>query len=363
MKRFQLLIIIVLSIYSLAAIPVLCKHWHELKKPNNYPLYEMVDKHQMEPDEKLKYTQKRQKIYRDKKEINYEYKESYKTNSDTGNKEKYYTLYDVNGNELWSISAGGYYTYKTATTAPNGISLVSKYDENCSLAWLDLQGNVLNKFPVEKFKNISPRALADGEYWMVSSVFDNDEIPKNNVENPDQSRLYFFDSTGNLLNQIDLKYKKLFREMTVSDDEKLIMFTCYKDWTKGRSLYYSYYMKSNGTIIKEYDNLHIGDGRFSEDNSLYKIVDYAIMDAESGNIISNIPGQGPSATSNKGANILAIYDSHDLRIINFETKELLYEKRFKYPGPNYIEVSGDGKEIILTMRNSFQKYRLKSSSE
>ena len=216
---------------------------------------------------------------------------------------------------------------------------------------------------MEEYKTISSPALADGEYWMISSVFDNDEILPSDVKNPDQSRLYFFDSTGNLLNQIDLKYNKIRQDMSVSDDGDLVMFTCYKDWTKGRKLKYSYYLRSNGTIVKEYEDLPIGSGKFSEDNSLYKIVDSAIMDTETGDIISNIPGQGPAGISNKGANILAVYDSFNLRIINFETKELLYFKRFEYPGPNYIEVSGDGKEVIITMNNSFQKYRLKSSSE
>jgi len=143
MRKIQLLFaFIILSIYINVEIPVLCKHWHELKKPVDYPLHEMVDKHQMEPDEKLIYTQKRQKIYRERKKHHYQIKKAHKTNTNTGMKVEYFSCFDFNGNELWSIPFKGYYLFERDATASNGISLVGEYGGNSSLVWLDLHGNV-----------------------------------------------------------------------------------------------------------------------------------------------------------------------------------------------------------------------------
>ncbi len=361
MRKITILVgYVILSICSLNAFPKLCKHLYELNKSENYPLYELVDEHQMVDSEKILYKRKRQKINSEAL-MSFSFSEDAKTNPQTGRNETYITLRDENGNELWSKSKNGKFIERGFTLARNGISVMRDFDRGASLTWIDKQGNKVNSFPLEKYMSSYVTALKNGNLWMVNSRFDSDEIPASYVENPDQSKLFFFDSLGNMLNQIDLKYKFLYDELEYNEYRNRIVVTCYEELQNYTRKYYSYFLDTNGNIIKEYEDIAVAKGRFSEDGSYYLVdnrTDF-IIDTDTGEILTTYRTNEPSAISNKSANILALFESGTLRIISLDTKEILFSKFFELPVPSYIEISGEGSIITFIIGNTFHKYKQK----
>lgn len=353
------LIIFLVSI-NLSGVPMLCERWRDLKHASNYPMYELVDEHDLTDQETSILRAKKHPSFRETKD--YKFKEEEKIDT-RGFPQLFFTLRDKDGNEFWSMPAYEKGICRAFAVAKNGISVIHEFSDSTKIIWLDTHGNILNSFVIEKNKSTWRTPIKDGEYWMVYSFYNkyDETIFKSDVENPDQSRLYFFDSAGNLLNQVLLKYKERYSETTYSKNDDMIMFTCYEDLPRYQKKYHSYYFRFDGSIIGEYENRILGEGKFSEDESLFLAFSNVVVDTETGEMLIYFRSGGPSVISNQKESILASNDMGAFHIVNLKTKEVLFYKGFPYPDPKYIEISGDGKEVIVLHQKKFYKFRMKSN--
>jgi hypothetical protein len=306
-----------LSVYMLNAYPVLCKHFHDLKKIDNYPIYELVDQHQMDEAEESIYAKRRFGLMQE----------------------------------------------ETFEVVQNGISKIIHGGNNYTISWKDSARNELNRHHFEKGKQITPISFTNGNLIVIAhfNEYQSDETPISWVENPKQSKLYFFDNIGNLLNQINLKYHLVYDEFKINEDVDRLFLTSYEKAPRYQTSAHSYLMKSDGTVIAEYVGIGATFGKFSEDGSYYLVntTTKYLIDTDSGDIVTTYKTNEPSAVSDKNVNILAVFESGTLRIVNLKTKQLLFSKYFELPSPNYIEVTGDGNEVIFTRKNSIFKIQNK----
>jgi hypothetical protein len=312
-------------------------------------MYELVEEHELTEDEKYYYTRKRQNLA-----VNIERKYKYTTekrkNPKTNIEEKYVILQDENETVLWTMKEKNEYRQsRTFSTSPKGITAICNYDTTNSLVWIDKQGKIINRLKLQKYQAAYPTTLKDGEIWLIQTEFDHWNIEINPEEIPNLASLIFCDSYGNILNKIELKYANLYHETAVSKSYDYIMYVCHnyiKLKTNLWSEYHSYLLKYDGTIIKEYDGNYVLalNGTFSEKEDVY------------------VGGGGSTSytIANKETGIVAVMDFGDLRVINYKTKELLFHKKFDiYPRPKYLEISGDGKEVIVVTKDHRYKFRMK----
>jgi len=247
-----------------------------------------------------------------------------------------------------------------------GITAICDYNMTNSLFWVDKQGKELNKLELENQQTAYATTLKDGEIWLIQTEFDilTYEKPR---ELPNLASLIFCDRTGNVLNTIDLKYANLHIEKTISKSEDYIMFVCYRDEYRPNQdwqQYHSYIIKYDGTIIKEYedDGVWLINGSFSENEDVYVTrggTDF-IIDLPTGDISTSYKTHGRSAIANKETGIIAVLDFNDLRLINYKTKKLLFHKKFDvYPIPKYVEITGDGNEVIVVTENHLYTFQIK----
>ena len=368
MKRLSMFLVLI-SLFAFPNLKAKRLSFNQLKRCEKYPLYEQVEKHELSEDEKHYYTRKRQGLSLKQEQKNkYNFTSEKRNNPKTNREEKYIILQDENETVLWSMKEKNEYRQsRTFIVSIKGITAICDYDTTNSLVWVDKQCNIINRLKLQKYQAAYPTTLKDGEIWLIQTEYDHWNIEINLEEMPNLASLIFCDSYGNILNKIELKYANLFYETAVSKSYDYIMYVCHKvlDMRNYRtSVFQSYLFKYDGSIIKEYEGNYClaFKGTFSEKEDVYVCggsVDY-IIDLPTGEFITSFKINGISAVANKETGIVANLDFGDFRVINYKTKKLLFHYKFDiYPRPKYLEISGDGKEVIVITKDHRYKYRSK----
>ncbi len=358
--------LVLICLFSFLNLEAKRLSFNQLRRCEKYPLYEQVEKHELSEDEKHYYTRKRQGLSV-KQKNKYKFTSEKRNNPKTNREEKYVILQDEDETVLWSMKEKNEYRQsRTFIISLKGITAICNYDKTNSLVWVDKQGNIINRLKLQKYQAAYPTTIKDSEIWLIQTEFDhfNIEAPR---ELPNLASLIFCDSYGNILNKIELKYANLYNEMTLSESNDYFIYVCYKVLDMGNyrtSEFQSYLFKYDGSIIKEYpdDIALVSGGYFSEKEDVYvdKGSTSRIIDLPTGEFITSFKTHGRSAVANKETGIVAILDFGDFRVINYKTKELLFHYKFEiYPRPKYLEISGDGKEVIVLTKDHRYKYRKK----
>ena len=368
MKKLLLILLFVSFVFInfLNSVPELCNNWTVLSNSSDYPKYEEVGKLEITEAQKHDYKRKRQGLSVTTGH-NYKFVPETRRNTHTNIEEKYVTFKDESGSILWSMeSTNADRASRTFYGSSTGITAICDYNMRNSIFWVDKQGNELNRLELKDQQTAYINTLKDGEIWMIETEFDiwSYEKPQ---ELPNLASLIFCDRTGNVLNTIDLKYANLYNHKAVSKSNDYIMYSCYKDIDLGHyktSEYYTYLLKNDGTIIKEYEGNVIANGTFSENEDLYidKGSSSEIVNIATGEIITKFKTQN-TVVANKETEIVAVLDFGELRIINYKTKKVLFYKRFDiYPRPEYLEITGDGKEVVVVTEDHLYTFRIKETN-
>ncbi|MEA2096404.1 MAG: hypothetical protein U9P73_06905 [Candidatus Cloacimonadota bacterium] len=367
MKKLLLLMSFVFFVFInfLNSVPELCNNWTVLSYSSDYPKYEEVGKLELTEAQKHDYKRKRQGLSVTS-DHNYKFVSETRRNPQTNFEEQYVTFKDESGNVLWSMeSTNEDRVSRRFYVSSIGITAICDYNMKNSLFWVDKQGNELNRLELKDQQTAYASTLKDGEIWMIETGFDiwSYEEPR---ELPNLASLIFCDRHGKILNSINLKYAKPYHMKAVSKSNNSIIFTCYQDIYNGNEDftrdYYSYLLKHNGKIIKEYEGKVIANGIFSEDEDLYidKGSSSDIIDVATGELIISFKTHGRSAVANKDTKLIAVLDYENLRVINYQTKEILFHKKIDvYPYPDYLEITGDGKEILVVTKDYLYTFRMK----
>jgi len=356
--KYQIvLIIIYFSTVILCAVPLMVPNWTHLKWHKNYPLYEVISQEKLTSAERINYYNKTYQ-YSPKIETDYTIRMEKIRDQKTGMMKKYVTLVDSSGIECWTKYSES--EHPQLYVAQNNISVFTSYDNWNSVVWFDKKGNELNRINFDNDEIIArARPLKNGEYWIITTDFDNNfEIQSNNKN---LLSLIFTDKFGNILNKINLKYPNYGTYSTISRSEEYLMMSCTEGQAGKRDYkYYSYFLKANGTIVKEYNKL-ISRGYFSDNETIY-ISNGKIMDVSTGEFITSFISHGSCKSANKGIPVFVSSEGNVLRIVDYEKKELLFYKEFKYGEKpceiEYVEISGDGKTIKALARGRLYKFEL-----
>lgn len=366
MKKLVLIMFVVsiAFISLLDSIQILTNNWD---KAQGYPLYEQVGKEELSDTKKHYYEIKTNNpSYRSDQSYSFETE----TRRDSQNyvDREFATLKDENGTALWTMESSIGTSDEPGAKrgfwhSPTGITAIRDYISNNSMFWVDKQGNELNRFELMDKQIAVASYLKNGEIWLIQSkynYYDYGELR----ETSNLASLIFCDRTGNVLNTIDLKYANLHNEKSLSKSEDYIMFSCYNELGihKGRN-YQSYLIKSDGTIVKEFDGYAFANGSFSEKEDIYVAFTSPsrIIDVTTGEFLASYKAHSRSAVANKEIGIVAVLDFYDLRVINYKTKQLLFHKKFDvYPMPKYVEITGNGKDVIVVTKEHLYKFRMKN---
>ena len=348
-------------------------------------MYEQVEKKELTETQKQVYYRKRYGYTVTLENNNYKLVSETKKNHQTDIEKKYTTLIDSSGNVSWTMESSRKsetnkyleeqrYFYSSQT----GITAIRDYNSTNSFFWVDKQGNELNRFELKDNQTAYViTTLKDGEIWMIQTKFhlreweydkESQEGSRERLhEYPNLSSLIFCDRNGNVLNKIDMKYAQIHNEKTISKSEDYIMYTCYKNIQKPNQIWpqhHSYIIKYDGSILKEYedDGVWLINGSFSDNEDIYVTrggTDF-ILDLPTGDIIASYETHGRSAVADKEIGIMAVLDFGTLRIINYKSNILLFYKNFDvYPKPGYVEITGDGKEVIVVTKEYLYTFRMK----
>lgn len=355
MKKFLLIILFV----SFVFISLLNSLTLNCIKAQGYPLYKQVEKREISEFKKTYDT--RQRYYLSmSKDDKYQLTTERRINPQTGFTENYVTLNDESGTLLWTMKEMNEIGWdRKFFTSSKGITAIYQYDIANSLVWIDKEGNVLKRMELQEMQTVNPIILKDGEIWLIQTEYD--AVNYGIIDDvPNLTSLIFCDSNGNVLNEIDLKYGKL-SDFAISKNNNYIMYSC--ENIVGYQ-YRSYLLNFNGSIIKEYEGKSLSYfGDFSEKGDIYVNGGSRsyIIDVSTGEFITSYKTHGRSAVSNKEIGILAVLDFGELRIINYKTKKLLFHKKFDIGSdPNYLEITGDGKEVIVVTKDHLYTFRMKN---
>ncbi|MDA3814025.1 MAG: hypothetical protein PF570_07215 [Candidatus Cloacimonetes bacterium] len=367
MKKLMLILFFVSTVFIslLDSIQILTNNWD---KAQGYPLYEQVNKKEF-TDTEEKYYKRKIQGFSETPEINYKFEPETRRNPQTNIEENYITFKDDNGSVLWTMESSigtsdEYGASRTFYGSSSGITAIRDYVN--SIFWVDKHGNELNRLELEDKQTAYITTLKDGEIWLIQTEYNSWDYSELR-ETPNLASLIFCDRTGNILNTIDLKYANLHNEKKLSKSEDYIMFSCYKNEYRPNQVWqqhHSYIIKYDGSILKEYedDGVWLMNGSFSENEDIYVTnggTDF-IIDLQTGDIVSSYKTHGRSAIANKETQIVAVLDFYALRIINYKTKKLLFHKKFDvYPKPQYLEITGDGKEVIVVTKDHLYTFRMK----
>ncbi len=342
-------------------------------KAQRYPLYEQVGKEELTDAKKHYYKIKRQNPSY-KVDHNYSFETETRRDSPNYVDKKYVTLKDEDGTTLWTMEAtlgtsDEHIAKRGFWYSPSGITAIRDYaDSTGSMFWIDKHGNELNRIGLKNMQTASAVPLKDGEFWMIQTRYNWRDFGDSR-ERPNLASLIFCDRVGNILNTIDLKYANIYNNKTFSKSEDYIMCSCYKNiHLENQTVreYQSYLIKYDGTIIKEFDGYAFANGSFSENEDMY--IAFAstrrIIDVDTGEFIATFKTHGRSAIANKEIGFVAVLDYGVLRIINYKANILLFHKKFDvYPYPKYVEITGDGKEVIVVTEDHLYTFRLKETNE
>ncbi|MBT3756146.1 MAG: hypothetical protein HOG24_07710, partial [Candidatus Cloacimonetes bacterium] len=271
-------------------------------------------------------------------------------------------LSDVDGTSLWTMKALNESNWRREFfTSFKGITAILGYDKSNSIVWVDEQGELINRLEFQNRLVTEPKTIKNGEIWIIQRIPGYEYIPEPNVK----SSLTFCDSRGNVINKVELKYLVLDNEIAISKSEDYLIYSCedIRRTSKDSFQYCSYLLNYDGSVIKEFEDIMLTfGGDFSDNEDVY--VDRGsksyIVDIATGNIMGTYSTQGRSVVANKETGILAVLDHGVLRIINYKTKQVLFQERFEgYPHPTYLEITGDAKEVIATSKNHQYTFRMK----
>lgn len=353
-----MLFVSIVSIGYLNSIQSLTNNWDRTPR---YPLYIQVEEKEISDYDKKYDTTSIHLSH--KKNDNYSLIKESRKNLQNSFNESFITLNNIDGTALWSMKVINQIgVEREFFTSSKGITVIRYYDDMNSIVWVDDQGEILNRMEFQNNLSTEPKSIKNGEIWIIQRIPGLYEyIPEPNVN----SSLIFCDSRGNELNRINLKYLELNDEMAISESENYLMVYCHDgilDPTIKRQ-YQSYLIKHDGTIIKEYKGKALGyGGDFSENEDIYVSRgkrDY-IIDVTSGEIITSFEAHGRTVVANKETGIIAALDFGELRVINYKTKKLLFYKKFDvYPRPEYVEITGDGKKVIVVTKDHLYTFRMK----
>lgn len=335
-------------------------------KAQGYPLYEQVEKEELTDFNKHYYKRKSQG-FSETHEITYKFETETRRDSQNFVDKKYVTLKDENGNVLWTMESSmgtsdEYGASRTFYVSSTGITAIRDYRN--SIFWVDKQGNELNRLELKDKQTAYATTLKDGEIWLIQTEYNSWDYSELR-ETPNLASLIFCDRTGNILNTIDLKYANIENDKAVSKSENYIIYSCFKKVymkTYMKTENYSYLLRYDGTIIKEYDGKVIANGTYSENEDIYvdKGSSSEIIDVITGEVITSYKTHGRSAVANKETGIVAVLDFDILRVINYKSNILLFHKKFDvYPYPKYLEITGDGKEVIVVTKDHLYTFRMK----
>ncbi|MBT3756075.1 MAG: hypothetical protein HOG24_07335 [Candidatus Cloacimonetes bacterium] len=358
MKKLLFIVVFVSIVFVslLNSLQMLTQNW---SKPLGYPFYELVEKKEV-----TNYPQKRDNMgaYFSTKQDNYITTTEIRRSPQNGRNESFVTLKDASGKALWSIKELNESNWQREFfTSSKGVTFIRSYNDSKSIAWVDTHGEVINRMEFDNNLTSNPILIGKEDNWIIQREPGRyDDSPDSNVN----SSLIFCDSNGNVLNEVVMKYPMLYNDFAVSENDNYIIFSCTTfDNSNIGSKFRSYLLNFDGTIIKEYEGKvlsYLGD--FSENEDVYVSTGrrYYVVDIETTEIITSFKAHSRAAIANKETGIIAVLDYDNLRIVNYETKRLLFHETFDvYPVPSYVEISGDAKEVIVITKSHQYTFRMK----
>jgi len=276
--------------------------------------------------------------------------------------ETIYTLVDSEGNSYWEINRDSNYDFNfRLCAANNGISTLSK--DNI-IYWIDPDSTVINTLELEENVHGYSRPLKNGKYWFI--LKDMQSYEGDYYEDPDfKKEMIYTDKQSNVLIRKEFKYNDLYDRICISKNDNYLMFVCTDYDSKTGQNKQSYLLRANGELIKEYEDIWLGNGSFSDDEKLF-ISDSRnsrILDVETGEFITYFNTYGDSRIANKGTDIFVNNDDNQVRVINYKTGEKLFSKKFNVPNRSYevkwVSISGDAKTVKVAFNNHLYVYRMK----
>lgn len=346
----------------LFAEPLMVPNWSHLKRLK--PKYEQVSIDSLTIEESREY------IANHKNNTNFMndlsgYSLSSEIVSGDNIREKNLFFKDKNGSILWSLTKSLQYGYEdeiSYNVSPKGIALISGYKAMNVLTWVNKVGKILHNLEIDPTHGYNSKSIDGGSKWIIKSEFDfGIEQSESNIS---KARLIFTTSNGQLLNDIDVKYTNFTNNISISLDNKFIFTTCYEFDDNQKQKVYSYLLDSNGTILKEYPDKSASYGYFSPDNSIY-LSSYGIcyiIDMSNFEVITSFKSRGPAYPANKDTGLMAVREGSTLRIINYNTKRLLFQINYstdtRVNDIIHVDISGDGEVVqVITYGNILYTYQ------
>ena len=358
MKKLLFIVVFVSMIF----ISLLNSLGLKCQKAQGYPLYEQVGKEEVS-DYKKKHD--RRGAYFSTKQNSYHLLEENKIVESSKYPQKFVTLNNKNGTALWTMKAYNQKGFeRDFFVSSKGVTFIRNYEDWKSIAWVDIHGEVINRMEFTNNLTSDPILIGKEDHWIIKREPDYREFDESYDFNA-KSSLIFCDGNGNVLNEVVMKYASLHNDFTISENDNYIMYYCrtYGVSSYVKNDYHSYLLNFDGSIIKEYEGKALTKfGDFSENEDVHVSSGRSsyIVDIETGDIISAFRTHGRSVVANKETGIVALIDFDDLRILNYETKRLLFHKRFELDSrANYLEISGDAKEVIVITKDHQYTFRMK----
>ncbi len=310
-------------------------------------MYELVEEYEMEEKSKKK-TKAKGEYYIDVEEKNI------RERAEGPISDRVYTLYDKNGNQYWSLKYEdvGEFNYNVFTVSNKGITVVTRFDAEHSIVWLNKEGKVINRLSLDKCQEAYPRSIKNGNYWLIETG--PDMMYHDNISG--LAGVIICDAYGNKVNQIDYKHKEP-EGLIISRNGNYIM-SCCTNWRANK--YHSYLFTYTGRIIKEYEGRDFTwRGSFSPDEKLFigRGDGPRIIDTETGEVLAGFRSIGTYRVANKETGIVAATDFETLRIFNYNTEEKLFYMKLP-KRPINLWISGDGKEVSVSIKKHYYKYRM-----
>jgi len=275
-------------------------------------------------------------------------------------------LIDSDQNEYWTLEEEEAKSHGSYRVSDLGITLI--YDKKTyNFIWLDKMGDVINSYEIKTNPVPHISSSPGGDFFYIGIAkweSDMDEFydPQRNIKGlhfPSDCGLIIFDKFGNLYNKIEFNNSRTVKTVTSSWSGKYAIAECSKI---GKSQPLSFLLDvESGRIIREYDDIKLGYGVFSQDESTYVSeawINY-IIDTESGDILQHFHST-VSAISNKDTHICASMNYKSLIIFDYIAEKILYREDNMFSSVyNFdIQISGDSSELLIFTGHDCFKYHL-----